>query len=98
MMLWMVTNSTSNGLPTSTSYRRVVPPAWLWQSMKPGTTVMPLASKVCVFLPMRPLISRRAPDGDEPAALDREGLGARRGRVHRVDLGVEDDQVGIADR
>src|SRR6266542_3283459 len=25
--------------------------------MKPGTTVMPLASKVCVFLPARPLMS-----------------------------------------
>ena len=49
-MLAMVTNSTSNGLPTSTSYSSVVPPAWLWQSMKPGTIVMPFASKVCVPL------------------------------------------------
>jgi len=44
MMLSIDTNSTSNGLPTSTSWSNVVPIGWLCVSMKPGTTVMPLAS------------------------------------------------------
>ena len=34
-------------------------------------------------------------DGDEAAGLHRERLGARQPRVHRVDLRVEDDQVGV---
>jgi hypothetical protein len=35
------------------------------------------------------------PHGDEPSALRRECLRARQRAVHRVDLGVEHDQVGV---
>src|SRR5258708_40125250 len=39
-----------------------------------------------------------AADSDEAAILDGERLGARRGGVHGVDLGVEDHQVRAGDR
>jgi len=38
-----------------------------------------------------------ASDSDEATALQRECLGARRGGVHRVDAGVKDHEVGVAD-
>ena len=66
--------------------------------MKPGTIVICFASNVCVLLPIEPLDVRRAADGDEPAGLHRERLGARRRGVHRVDLGVEHDEVGVRRR
>ena len=36
-----------------------------------------------------------APHRDEPAGLDGEGLHPRRQRIDRVDLGVEDDEIGL---
>ena len=36
-----------------------------------------------------------APYGDEPANLDRECLRLRRAGIDRVDLGVEDDEIGV---
>ena len=39
-----------------------------------------------------------APHGDEPAGLDRECLRPRRERIDRVDLGVENDEIGILRR
>ena len=36
-----------------------------------------------------------AAHGGEPSALDRERLRLRRARIHRVDLGVEDHQIGV---
>jgi len=79
MMLRMLTNSTSKGLPTSTSFSSTSPPAWLWQSTKPGTTVIPLASKVCVFLPARPLTSLVEPTAVKrpPATANASARGAR---------------------
>ncbi len=53
MIDWMATNSTSNGLPTSTSYSSTSPTAWLWQSMKPGVTAAPARSSTRVLLPAR---------------------------------------------
>jgi hypothetical protein len=68
-MLRMLTVSTSNGLPTSTSFNNTSPPAWLWQSMNPGTIVMPLASNVCVPLRARALMSLVEPTAvKRPAA------------------------------
>ncbi len=79
MMLRMLTNSTSNGLPTSTSFSSVSPPAWLWQSMKPGTTVMPFASNVCVFFPARFLMSLVEPTATKrpPDTANASARGAR---------------------
>jgi hypothetical protein len=39
----------------------VSPPAWLWQSVKPGTMVIPWASKVLVSFPIRFLMSALLP-------------------------------------
>jgi hypothetical protein len=39
----------------------MVPGAWLWQSMKPGTTVMRCASSVRVSGPMSPRMSLLVP-------------------------------------
>ena len=36
-----------------------------------------------------------APHRDEPAGLDRERLRLRRAGIDRVDLGVEDDEIGV---
>ena len=78
-MLRMLTNSTSNGLPTSTSFCSTSPPAWLWQSMKPGTTVMPLASNTVVFLPARLRTSPVAPTATKrsPFTANASALGER---------------------
>ena len=63
--------------------------------MNPGTMVICLASNVWVPLPISAFISAVLPHGEEPAGLDRERLRLRRAGIDRVDLGVEDDQIGV---
>jgi hypothetical protein len=61
MMLRMVTNSTSKGFPTSTSYSNVSPRGWLCVSMNPGTIVIPFASTTCVRRPASARMSAEFP-------------------------------------
>ena len=98
MTLWIVTNSTSNGLPARTSYNSVAPPAWLCVSVKPGTMVIPLASNVRVRMPTRARMSVLLPMAANRAPRDREPLRARQRAVYRVDPGVEDDEIGVDGR
>ena len=62
--------------------------------MKPGTMVICLASIGLGALAGERLHVLAASHRDEPAGLDRERLRLRRWRIHRVDLGVEDDEIG----
>ena len=61
---------------------------------EPGTTIICLASKVCVFAG-QPLDVGGAADGEEAAGLHRERLGPRHPCIDGVDLGVEDDEIGL---
>ena len=91
-----MTNSTSKGLPTSTSFSSTSPPAWLWQSMKPGHDGhLPRVERLRV-LAGEPLDVVVRADGDEPAGFHRERLGSRHPRIHRVDLRVDHDEVRVA--
>ena len=63
--------------------------------MNPGTTVICLASNVWVPLPMSAFISAVLPTAVNRPALtaNASAFGAR--GIDRVDLGVEDNQIGV---
>ena len=72
MMLRMLTCSTSKGFPTSTSYSSTSPRPWLWVSMNPGTTAIPLASCTRV---RRPASARTS--AEPPTAVKRPAVTAK---------------------
>ena len=63
--------------------------------MNPGTIVICFASKVCVALADERLRFCCAPYVDEPSTLDRKGLGLRHAGIDGVDLGIENDEIGV---
>jgi hypothetical protein len=90
----MVTNSTSKGLPTRTSYSRIAPRPWLCVSMKPGTIGAPLASQVGVPLRIRLRTSVLDPTARKRPFLIAKRVCARLPWIDGHDPGVENDQVG----
>jgi hypothetical protein len=95
-MLAIVTNSTSNGLPTATSYSSVSPTGMIVTIDEARHDRHALRIEhLRAFAGQRGNLHVRADCNEAPAAY-REGLGPRQARIHGVDVGVANDQVLIA--